>query len=555
MAGKPMSSRYPINGEALPIASERPKLQGTTPRQNALYSSPPVRMPSLEELKRIARDQGLDLSQEELQAYGPVVQRQIERINEASKLPEPRLPVKYPRMPGRKPTENKYNAWSVVCGICGAPSGKLQGKKIGVKDNIAVAGVPLQNGCHAMEGYMPDFDATVVTRVLDEGGEISGKMACEDLCYSGSSFTGANGPVLNPYDTERSAGGSSSGCAVAIAVGDVDMAIGTDQGGSIRIPAAWCGVVGMKPTYGLVPYTGAISMEPTIDHIGPMARNVDDCALLLEVIAGYDDGLDHRQHSTIREPKYTEEIKNLNLDDESVGVLLEGFDSSDGDWRVHSLVYKTLDKLSESGLKVEEVSVPMHKNGPTIFSCFSKEGISEASLQNGGGGYGNQGFYPTSMMAEIGKAFKARPNDTSHRNKLTRIVGQYLKENYQGCLYAKGRNLVLNLRKAYDKALQNFGVLAMPTIPYTAVKLPSKDCSISEQFNLSSTCTLNTTPFNCTGHPAITVPVGTVDRLPVGITLVGRHFDEVRLFRVAKAIEDIQQRNEKPTCKKFPSRL
>ena len=132
------------------------------------------------------------------------------------------------------------------------------------------------------------MDATVVTRILDEGGEIAGKAVCESLCFSGSSFTSDTGSVRNPHDESRAAGGSSSGSAALVAGEIVDMATGGDQGGSIRIPASWCGIVGLKPTHGLVPYTGIFPIELTLDHTGPMARTVADAALLLEVIAGPD---------------------------------------------------------------------------------------------------------------------------------------------------------------------------------------------------------------------------------------------------------------------------
>ena len=152
----------------------------------------------------------------------------------------------------------------------------------------------MMNGASTLEGYVPDVDATIVTRMLDAGGTILGKVHCEYFCFSGGSHTSAAGPVHNPRKMGYSAGGSSSGSAAVVAAGEVEMAIGGDQGGSIRIPSAYCGIYGMKPTWGLVPYTGVFPIENTIDHTGPMTANVADNALLLEVLAG-PDGLDHRQ--------------------------------------------------------------------------------------------------------------------------------------------------------------------------------------------------------------------------------------------------------------------
>ncbi len=189
---------------------------------------------------------------------------------------------------------NPLGAWYVTTDIAGAADGPLAGKTVAVKDNIAVAGVPMMNGSTTVAGFVPSSDATVVTRLLAAGATIKGKAACEDLCFSGGSHTNKVAPVHNPWDAERSAGGSSSGSAALVASGEVDLALGGDQGGSIRIPSSFCGTVGHKPTFGLVPYTGAFPIEQTIDHLGPIARTVADAALMLSVLAG-PDGLDPRQ--------------------------------------------------------------------------------------------------------------------------------------------------------------------------------------------------------------------------------------------------------------------
>src|SRR5215467_1887183 len=177
------------------------------------------------------------------------------------------------------------------------------GKRIALKDSICLSGVPMMNGSTILEGYIPEIDATIVTRILDAGGTIAGKAHCEFFCLSGGSHTGAAGPVHNPRRMGHSAGGSSSGSAALVAAGEVDMAIGGDQGGSIRIPASFCGIYGMKPTHGLVPYTGIMPIELTLDHTGPMTASVASNALLLEILAG-PDGLDPRQIN-IRTDRYT----------------------------------------------------------------------------------------------------------------------------------------------------------------------------------------------------------------------------------------------------------
>src|SRR5882672_10085002 len=228
--------------------------------------------------------------------------------NAIDQLPDNLPPVRYPRDAGRRPSreENRYNAWYCKTDVRGARSGKLKGRTVVVKDNVMLAGVPMMNGASTLVGYVPEVDATVVTRILDAGGTIVGKSHCEYFCASGGSHTNATGPVHNPHRMGHSAGGSSSGSAVLVALGEADMAIGGDQGGSIRIPSSFCGIYGMKGTHGLVPYTGVMPIEITLDHTGPMTGNVRDNALLLEVLAGAD-GVDPRQIA----PKVAEYTKEL----------------------------------------------------------------------------------------------------------------------------------------------------------------------------------------------------------------------------------------------------
>ncbi len=254
-----------------------------------------VQAPTQDQLRETARKCGLSLSDEEFEAYRTALAERLVGYDEVSRMADELPEVRWPRTPGYRPLpeEDPHNAWFRKTAIRGAESGRLKGKRVSLKDNIMLAGVPMMNGAPQLEGYVPEFDATIVTRMLDEGAEIAGKVHCELLCMSGSSFSNATGPVHNPWRHGWSAGGSSSGSAVSVATGQVDMSIGCDQGGSIRMPSSFCGIYGMKPTHGLVPYTGIMPIEIEIDHAGPMTATVEDNALLLEVIAG-DDGYDPR---------------------------------------------------------------------------------------------------------------------------------------------------------------------------------------------------------------------------------------------------------------------
>jgi hypothetical protein len=204
------------------------------------------RPPSSRELEDLARGLGLPVTTEEAKAYATLCEGLAPSYARLDELPEPTRPVRYNRDGGSAPaaSENPYGAWAWRCEIAGASGGPLAGVRVGVKDNICVAGLPMRNGSRTLEGYTPHSDATVVERILDAGGIIVGKTVCEDLCFSGGSHTSHPAPVRNPHNPRHSAGGSSSGSAAAIAAGDVTMCLGGDQGGSVRTPAAWCGCVG-----------------------------------------------------------------------------------------------------------------------------------------------------------------------------------------------------------------------------------------------------------------------------------------------------------------------
>src|SRR5919107_3071632 len=267
-----------------------------------------VKPPTAEQLREISAYYNLELSEADVESFLGLIEGTMVSYDRLDQLVEPAPEVRYPRSGGRRPEpeENPLNAWYYKCSIEGAPEGLLSGKKVAIKDNVCVAGLPMMNGTAVLEGYVPETDATIVTRILDAGAEITGKAVCESLCFSGGSHTSDTGPVLNPRDHSRSAGGSSSRSAALVASGEVEMAIRGDQGGSIRLPAAWCGVYGLKSTHGLVPYTGIFPIELTLDHTGPIAATVEDVALLLSKIAG-EDGLDPRQKN-VRTADYLKDL-------------------------------------------------------------------------------------------------------------------------------------------------------------------------------------------------------------------------------------------------------
>jgi amidase len=494
-----------------------------------------VKRPNLEQLRAVAEDLGMNMSQEDLESYSALMQPNFAAYDVVEAMPDYLPEVKYPRTPGYQPEgeENKYNAWYVKTTIKGAQGGKLAGKTIAIKDNVCVAGVPMMNGASTLEGYVPNTDATIVTRILDAGGTILGKTHCEYFCFSGGSHTGAKGPVHNPHRMGYSAGGSSSGSGVVVATGEADMAIGGDQGGSIRMPASFCGIYGMKGTHGLVPYTGVMPIEITLDHTGPMTSNVRDNALLMEVLAGAD-GLDPRQYA----PKVAEYTRALDggVRGLRIGIVKEGFGLPNSEGDVDAKVMAGAKLFGKLGATVDEISVPMHLLGPAIWLPIAAEGATELMMKGNGMGTNWRGLYTTSLL-DAHSAWKHRADELSDSLKITMLLGQYFTKHYRGHFYAKAQNLSRKLRAAYDAALANYDLLLMPTLPVKATPLPAADAPRSLYLQRAFEMIPNTAPFDATGHPAMTLPCGMSDGLPVGLMLIGKHFDESTIYRAAAAFE------------------
>ncbi len=497
----------------------------------------PVRKPSIDDLRHAATVYHLQLTDEDLASFRDLTDGVIASYNRLDQLAEPKLPVKYPRAPGHRPSpeENPLGAWYWKTSIKGAPSGKLAGKKIAIKDNVCVAGVPMMNGTRVLEGYVPDVDATIVTRILDAGGEITGKAICESLCFSGGSHTSDPAPCHNPHKRGYSAGGSSSGSAALIAAKEVDMAIGGDQGGSIRMPASWCGVFGLKPTYSLVPYTGVFPIELTLDHTGPMAGTAADVALLLEVIAGKDE-YDPRQKE-VRTEEYgkqlTGNISGLRLAIVKEGFGWEGLSEKDVDQMVESAA-KSLEK---QGAKVSTISLPMHRDGIHIWNAIAVEGAASLMVKGNSMGTNWKGYYTTSLLDAYARGWQSRANDLSETTKLVVLLAEYMQTSYHGRYYAKAQNLALTLRAAYNAALQDAELLVMPTTPMKATALPPATASRPEYVARALEMINNTCPFDVTGHPAMNVPAGMSSGLPVGMMLIGRHWEDGTILRAAHAFE------------------
>jgi amidase len=493
------------------------------------------RPPDPGELRRIAERFGLSSTDSELDAFRALIADTLgSSYARLDQLAEPTLEVKYPRTPGYRPSpeENPLGAWYWRCDIEGAPEGVLSGKRVAIKDNVSVAAVPMMNGSRLLEGFVPAVDATVVTRILDAGGHIVGKAVCEHLCFSGGSHTSDTGPVRNPHDPARNAGGSSSGSAALVVAGEVDLAIGGDQGGSIRVPSSYCGCYGLKPTHGLVPYTGAAPIEQTLDHLGPMASHPRDLALLLGAIAG-PDAIDPRQVD-IQLGDYSAEL-DRGVQGVRIGLVEEGFDWPQSEPAVDDAVRAAAEALRGLGAEVEFVSIPWHRDGLHIWTGIALEGAFSTVIRGNSGGTNARGFFDTALIDHFNHAKAHDANDLSVTVKFTALLGEYLQTRYGGRYYAKARNLARSLLAAYETALSRFDVLAMPTTPRQATLLPEPGASVQEVVDRAWESEVNTRPFDVTGHPALSLPCAMNEELPVGLMLVGGRLREALLLRVASA--------------------
>lgn len=454
---------------------------------------------------------------------------------------------RFPRQNVRIPQASEQSfghAWAhrfLIEGNKSAKSG-LKGKTVCLKDCIAVAGVPQFFGSHAFPAWTPKTDATVLQRILEAGADVHGTAVCESFCNSTASFTSSQGIIENPHQFGYSAGGSTSGGSALVAGGLIDFAIGTDQGGSIRVPASLCGCVGLKPTHGLVPYTGITSGDSIDDHAGPIARSVEEVAACLDAIAGYD-GIDDRSLGTMAPGSYhfLNSLKQQGgrLEGLRIGVLREGIENDLVQEGVRKAFFNAVQELASLGAAVSEVSIPLHNEGPSIWTIQQR--ISGASgilgHANGRRVLGLTEFEEARLPWTADNFEKLFPS-----TKNTVINGLYLQDKFPG-LYGKTVNIGRKIRDAYEAAFKNYDVLIMPTTPVVAPRHGRRD-NVLKSFEPTIGMTTNTAVFNVTGHPAVSVPAGWAPaaddpnlQLPVGLQIVGGLWQEEKILRVAQAFE------------------
>ena len=413
---------------------------------------------------------------------------------------------------------------------------RLLGVPVAVKDCISTKGIQTTCASKILCGYVPPFDATVVRALKDEGAVILGKTNMDEFCMGSTTETSCFGPTRNPHDKSRVPGGSSGGSAAAVAAGETVLALGTDTGGSIRCPAAFCGVVGLKPTYGLVSRYGLIAYANSLEQIGPITQSVLDAALLLDVIA-VEDPKDATQVKGVRR-SFFEELRTLAASWEKEGVaklklrvgvpreFVEGVDTG-----VEKAFWAAVERLKELGADVGEISFRSMRFALAAYYVIAMSEASSNLARYDGLRYGlrleKDEDWHTTFSKIRGKGF-------GEEVKRRIILGTFaLSAGYYGRYYLKALKVRTLVRRDFDEAFKRFDVLATPTMPFVAFKLGER---IKDPLSLYL-ADVNTVPINLAGVPSISVPCGLSDGLPVGLQLIGRHFDEATLLKAALAFE------------------
>jgi len=409
----------------------------------------------------------------------------------------------------------------------GVDPGPLAGVPVALKDNLCTRGIETTCASKILEGWKPPYDATVVERLRAAGAVTIGKANMDEFAMGSSCENSAFGPTRNPREPSRVPGGSSGGSAAVVAAGFAPLALGSDTGGSIRQPAALCGVVGVKPTYGAVSRYGLVAFASSLDQIGPFAGDVADAALLLETIAGHDE----RDSTSI--PDGAPEI-SIHLDDGvdglRVGVVTDLLgDGIAGD--VAARVRAAAEALSAAGADVGEVEIPELAYGLSAYYLIAPAEASSNLARFDGVRYGLRVDAPTT--AEMMVATRTAGFGPEVKRRI--MLGTYaLSAGYYDAYYGKALKVRTRICRAFERAYADFDVLLTPTSPTTAFELGATTDPLAMYLN--DVCTI---PSNLAGHPAMSVPFGVGDNgLPVGVQILAPALGEVPMFRAAAALEE-----------------
>ncbi len=410
--------------------------------------------------------------------------------------------------------------------IAAGDAGPLTGIPIVIKDNMCTKGVRTTCSSKMLENFVPPYDATVVEKINAQNMVTVGKANMDEFAMGSSTENSALFPTSNPWDLSRVPGGSSGGSAVAVAAGETVCALGSDTGGSIRQPAGFCSVVGMKPTYGRVSRYGLVAFASSLDQIGPLTQDVTDCAILLNIIAGDDK----RDSTSVPQPvpDYTQCLK-ADLKGLRLGVpkeyFVEGMQAE-----VNTAMRAAIGKLEELGAEVEEISLPHTPYALAVYYIIAPSEASANLARYDGVKYGYS--YEAKSMWESME--KTRENGFGPEVKRRIMLGTYaLSAGYYDAWYVKAQKVRTLIRREFDEAFKKYDALVTPTSPTVPFKIGEK-MDDPLQMYLSDICTL---PVNIAGVPGISIPAGFADGLPIGMQVIGKPFGEETILKVAHAYE------------------
>ena len=421
----------------------------------------------------------------------------------------------------------------------GKKVGKLAGIAIAVKDAICTKGILTTCSSRMLENFVPPYNAEVIERIIQEDGIIIGKTNMDEFAMGSSTETSYFGPTRNPWDYSAVPGGSSGGSAACISTDEAILSLGTDTGGSIRCPASYCSVVGLKPTYGLVSRYGLIAYANSLEQIGPITKNVYDCALFLSVIAGHDP----KDSSSVKElPKDYTKFLNNNIDDLKIGVPKEFFGEGT-DKSVEKQVWKAIYKLEELGAKYEIITLPTLEQSLATYYIIAMSEASSNLARFDGIRYGYRIDKDDSDWATVYAKDRREGFGAEVRRRI--ILGTYaLSAGYYDKYYLKALRVRTLIRKDFQKVFKKFDVIIGPTMPFPPFKIGEK---IEDPLALYKS-DVDTVSANLAGVPAISIPCGFTNNLPIGLQIMAPLLREDLLLQVAYTYEqNTDYKNQKPS--------
>ena len=404
--------------------------------------------------------------------------------------------------------------------------GPLAGIPVAIKDKIPTKGIATTCASKILTGYIPPYDAHVIEKLKNAGAIIIGKANMDEFAMGSSTETSFYGPTLNPWDTTRVPGGSSGGSAAAVAGGEAPLSLGSDTGGSVRCPASFCGVVGLKPTYGVISRYGLISYANSLEQIGPFAASVRDVTTLFDVISGYDP---RDSTSFDRETNYSSALIN-DVKGLKIGVPEEYF-AEGTDKNVEKSVRDAINTLEELGATSVEVKMPHTKYALSAYYVIAMSEASSNLARFDGMRYGLR-TEDSDWHTTFSQVRSAGFGDEVKRRIL---LGTYaLSAGYHDKYYLKALKIRTLIKQDFEQAFEDVDVLITPTMPYPAFKIGEK---IDDPVSLYL-ADVDTVPINLAGVPSISLPCGFSGGLPIGMQVIGKHFDEAAILRTAFAFEE-----------------